>query len=136
MVRMLSWEVAGKEFDSTPLMVPSILNRMLGSYHTYTGLVFFTPRSITSYIILPPFLNISHIVFSTNINARLEEGCETKEKKENQIIFSLPIRLLPKSKGLVGTCAMYGGKVSKLMGVGANTYLYFEIFFRNLYSLC
>ena len=86
-------------------------------------------------LILPPFLNISHIVFSTNINARLGEGCETEEKKENQAIFSLPIRLLPKSKRLVGACAMYGGKVSKLIGVGADTYLYFGIFFRNLYGL-
>ena len=86
-------------------------------------------------VILPPFLNISHIVFSTNINARLGEGCETEEKKENQAIFSLPIRLFPKSKGLVGACAMYGGKVSKLIGVGADTYLYFGIFFRNLYGL-
>jgi len=48
-----------------------------------------------SYILLPPLLNISHIVFSTNINARLGEGCETEEKKENQAIFSLPIGLLP-----------------------------------------
>jgi len=32
--------------------------------------------------ILPPFLNISHIVFSTNINARLEEGCETEKKRK------------------------------------------------------
>ena len=40
------------------------------------------------YLILPPFLNISHMVFSTNINARLGEGCETEEKKENQAIFS------------------------------------------------
>ena len=85
--------------------------------------------------VLPPFLNISHIVFNTNINARLGKECETKEKKENQAIFSLPIRLLSKSKGLVGACAMYGGKVSKLIGVGADTYLYFGIFFRNLYSL-
>ena len=46
-------------------------------------------------MILLPFLNISHIVFSTNINTRLGEGCETEEKKENQAIFSLPIRLLP-----------------------------------------
>jgi len=30
---------------------------------------------------------------------------------------------------------MYGGKVSKLIGVGADTYLYFGIFFRNLYGL-
>ena len=86
-------------------------------------------------IILPPFLNISHIVFSTNINARLGEGCETEKKKKNQAIFSLLIRLLPKSKGLVGACVMYGGKISKLIGMGANTYLYFENFFRNLYSL-
>ena len=33
-------------------------------------------------IILPPFLNISHIVFSTNINARLGEVCGTEEKKK------------------------------------------------------
>ena len=47
-----------------------------------------------------------------------------REKKKNQAIFSLPIRLLPKSKGLVGACAMYGGKVSKLMGMGAiRTYI-------------
>ena len=65
--------------------------------------------------ILPPFFNISHIVFSTNINAWLQEGCEIEEKKENQVIFSLPIKLFPKSKGFVGTCAMYGGNVSKLM---------------------
>ena len=84
--------------------------------------------------ILFPFLNISHIVFNTNINARLGEGCETEEKK-NHVIFSLPIRLFPKSKGLVGAYAMYGGKVSKLIGVGADTYLYFGIFFRNLYGL-
>ena len=32
-------------------------------------------------IVLSPFLNISHIVFSTNINARLGEGCETEKKK-------------------------------------------------------
>ena len=86
-------------------------------------------------IILHPFLNISRIVFSTNINAQLEKGCETEEKKENQAIFSLPIRLLSKSKGLVGACAMYGEKIFKLVGVGANTYLYFIIFFRNLYGL-
>ena len=87
------------------------------------------------YYILPPFLNISHIVFSTNINVRLREGYETEKKKENQTIFPLPIRLLPKSKGLAGACAMYGGKVSKLIGVGSDTYLYFRIFFRNLYGL-
>ena len=33
------------------------------------------------FLLLPPFLNINHIVFSTNINARLGEGCETEEKK-------------------------------------------------------
>ena len=86
-------------------------------------------------VILPPFLNISHIVFSTNINARLGEGCETEEKKKNQVIFLLPIRLLPKSKRLVGVCAMYGENVFKLIDVGADTYLYFGIFFRNLYGL-
>jgi len=75
------------------------------------------------------------VVFSTNINARLGEGCETEEKKKNQAIFSLPIRLFPKFKGLVGACAMYDRNVSKLIGVGADTYLYFEIFFRNLYGL-
>ena len=85
--------------------------------------------------LLHPFLNISHIVLSTNINARLGEGCETEEKKENQAIFSLPTSLLSKSKGLVGACAMYGGKVSKLIGVGVDTYLYFRIFFKNLYGL-
>ena len=86
-------------------------------------------------LILPPFLNISHIVFSTNINARLGEGCETEEKKENQAIFSHPIRLLPKSKGLVGACAIYGGKIFQTNRRGADTYLYFGIFFRNLYGL-
>ena len=34
-------------------------------------------------LLLPPFLNISHIVFSMNINARLGEVRGTKEKKEN-----------------------------------------------------
>ena len=58
-----------------------------------------------------------------------------KKKNENQAIFSLPIKLFSKSKGLVGACAMYGGKVFKLIGVGADTYLYFGIFFRNLYGL-
>ena len=91
-------------------------------------------KNYVKFVILPPFLNISHIVFSTNINARLWKGCETEEKKEKQVIFPLPIRLLPKSKRLVGTCDMYGGNVSKLIGVGANTYLYFGIFFRNLYG--
>ena len=81
------------------------------------------------------FLNISHIVFSININARFGEGCETEKKKKNQAIFSLSIRLLPKSKRLVGACAIYGGKVSKLIDVKADTYLYFIIFFRNLYGL-
>ena len=85
--------------------------------------------------LLSPFLNISHIVFINNINVRFGEGRETEEKKKNQAIFSLPIRLFPKSKGLVGACAMYGGKVSKLIGVRADTYLYFEIFYKNLYGL-
>ena len=85
--------------------------------------------------VLPPFLNISHIIFSTNIKARLGKGCVTAKKNKNQAIFSLPIRLLPKSKRLVETYAMYGGKVFKLIGVGADTYLYFGIFFRNLYGL-
>ena len=48
---------------------------------------------------------------------------------------SVKKKKIPKSKGLVGACAMYGGNVSKLIGVGADTYLYFEIFFRNLYGL-
>ena len=39
-------------------------------------------EKFTANDILPPFLNISHIVFSININARLGEGCETEEKKE------------------------------------------------------
>jgi len=30
---------------------------------------------------------------------------------------------------------MYGGNVFKLIGVGADTYLYFGIFFRNLYGM-
>ena len=38
---------------------------------------------------------------------------------------SVKKKKIPKSKGLVGACAMYGGKVSKLIGVGADTYLYF-----------
>ena len=48
---------------------------------------------------------------------------------------SVKKKKIPKSKGLVGACVMYGGKISKLIGMGANTYLYFENFFRNLYSL-
>ena len=34
------------------------------------------------YMILPPFLNISHIVFSTNINVRLGKGCEIEKKRK------------------------------------------------------
>ena len=91
---------------------------------------------LLSCIVLPSFLNIRHIVFSTNINVWLGEGCETEEKRKiRPSSLSQSDILLPKSKGLVGACAIYGGKVSKLIGVGADTYLYFEIFFRNLYGL-
>ena len=48
---------------------------------------------------------------------------------------SVKKKKIPKSKGLVGACAMYGGKVSKLIDVRADTYLYFGIFFKNLYGL-
>ena len=46
--------------------------------------VYFTSSSY----ILPPFLNISHIVFSTNINARLGEECETEEKRKSGHLLS------------------------------------------------
>ena len=48
---------------------------------------------------------------------------------------SVKKKKIPKSKGLVGACAMYGRKVSKLIDVGTDTYLYFGIFFKNLYGL-
>ena len=47
----------------------------------------------------------------------LRKDVRPRKKKENQAIFSLPIRLLHKSKGSVGACAMYGGKVFKLISV-------------------
>ena len=48
---------------------------------------------------------------------------------------SVKKKKIPKSKGLVGACDTYGGKVSKIIDMGADTYLYFGIFFRNLYGL-